>query len=105
MRILTRSDCREAAVESPEQLSAGFIFGAPGYLDDLQSSGLSGDQVDVTGVEVEASGEKIEQCFVRLAVDGGRLQSNLDGIAEYAVNGIHPGSGNGFDGQAAGFHL
>lgn len=43
-----------------EKLLAGFIFSTSGYLDDLQSGGLSGDQSDVPGVEVEALGEKIK---------------------------------------------
>ena len=105
MRILHRPDCREGTEESTEKPSANCIFIVPGYLDDLQSGGLSGDQADVPGVEVEAPGEEIEQRSVCLAVHGGRLQSNLYGITEHAVDGVNPGSGYGFDGQAAGLHL
>ena len=47
---------RESRVESTEKLLTSFIFSSPGYLDDLQSSGLSGDQADVPGVEIEAPG-------------------------------------------------
>jgi len=46
--------------ESTKKLLTSFIFSSPGYLDDLQSSGLSGDQSDVPGVEIEAPGQKIE---------------------------------------------
>jgi hypothetical protein len=90
---------------STEKLTTSLVFSSPSYLDDLQSSGLSGDQADVPGVEIESPGQKIEQSLVCLAVDGGGFQSNFNCASEHTIDRIHSGSGYCFDGQAAGIHV
>jgi hypothetical protein len=105
MRILHCPHGRRIGFESTEKLPTSLIFSSPGYLDDLQSPGLSGEQANVPGVEIEAPGQEIEQSLICLAVDGGRFQADFDHVSQYSIDRIRSGSGYCFDGQAAGRHV